>query len=292
MSLKPILLIIALLAALIESSLAYNLPPEFNLPDAMIDTSKPTILPPPAKKKPPKKIIAPKIAVFTSQTSVVPPKPSKNATETQPLPSNKIAVNSKPPKVTSIHKPDDAIATSIHKPKITAPIAIKKPEPKSKKPSFKLELRSNSDIYRIGDTISFSVRSNKRCYLTVFNVGTTGKTTVLYPNAFKRDNYINKNTTYTLPSNELMPVEAMEISKPKHSITDEETIIAICRISKTPLFKQKDQFKRYNFREFPPTVSWKDQITKVGGNEEVRMEISFKVKPALDRSKVDFLKTQ
>lgn len=174
----------------------------------------------------------------------------------------------------------------------TTPTILPPPSKPKLKPTFKLELSSHSDTYRIGDSISFYIKSNKHCYLTVLNISTTGKITVFYPNALRPNSYITKNTQLSLPSEALMPIEAIEISKPKHSITNEERIIAICRTSKTPLFKKKYQFERYNFREFPATVNWQDQITTVDENEEVRMEISFKAKPALDGGKIDLLQDQ
>ena len=146
---------------------------------------------------------------------------------------------------------------------------------------FKLELKSYSDNYRIGETISFSIKSEQDCYLTVLNKGTTGKATVLFPNAFHPDNYIKKNTMILLPSESLMPVDALYIGRPDNSITEYETIIAICRQSKKPLFKQPYRFDDYNFRTFLASEDWSEQTTTVDNGQEARSKIRFTAKAAL-----------
>jgi hypothetical protein len=156
--------------------------------------------------------------------------------------------------------------------------------PKSEKitvQAFKLELKSYSDNYRIGETISFSIRSEQDCYLTVINKGTTGKTTVLFPNAFHPNNYIKANAMLLLPSESLMPVDALYIGRPDNSITKHETIIAICRQSEKPLFQQPYQFDDYNFRTFSSSEDWSDQTRTVDDNQEARSKVRFTAKAAL-----------
>lgn len=54
--------------------------------------------------------------------------------------------------------------------------------------------------HRIGDKITVTFRASRRCYLTLLNVGTSGKLTVLFPNALHRDNSIEPNRIYTIPA--------------------------------------------------------------------------------------------
>ena len=174
---------------------------------------------------------------------------------------------------------DSTAPTIMPPPEIIAPVAL---EIEKEKAIFKLELQSHSDGYRIGDMISFSIKSEKNCYLTVLNIGTTGTTTVLFPNSFRRDNRIVAKTLYSLPSEDLMPVEALHIGKADNSITDDETIIAICRLTNKPLFKQSYQFDDYNFRVFSLSENWQEQIVPIDTNQEVRAKISFTAKPAMN----------
>ena len=53
--------------------------------------------------------------------------------------------------------------------------------------------------YRMGDKITFFFRSNQDCYLTLFNLGTSGSITVLFPNRLFQDNFIMANRTYSIP---------------------------------------------------------------------------------------------
>ncbi len=177
---------------------------------------------------------------------------------------------------------DSTLPSIMPPPVIIAPVI---PETKKNSSAFQLTLQSHSEGYRIGDAISFSVKSEQGCYLTVLNVGTTGKTTVLFPNSFRRKNHIVANKLFLLPSEELMPVEALHIGKADNSITDDETIIAICRLKNKPLFKQAYQFDDYNFRVFSPLENWQEQISPISPidkNQETRSKISFTAKPAIN----------
>lgn len=53
--------------------------------------------------------------------------------------------------------------------------------------------------YRMGDKITFFFRSNQDCYLTLFNLGTSGSITVLFPNRLFQDNFIRADRTYSIP---------------------------------------------------------------------------------------------
>jgi len=55
------------------------------------------------------------------------------------------------------------------------------------------------DSYQIGDKITFFFRSEQDCYLTLFNLGTSGSITILFPNKLFQDNLIKAGQTYTIP---------------------------------------------------------------------------------------------
>jgi len=56
--------------------------------------------------------------------------------------------------------------------------------------------------YRIGDRIVVYFRSDRDCYLTLFNIGTSGKLTVLFPNYLFQNNFITANKMYAIPGEE------------------------------------------------------------------------------------------
>jgi hypothetical protein len=56
--------------------------------------------------------------------------------------------------------------------------------------------------YRIGDKINLYFRSEKDCYLTLLNYGTSGNMTVLLPNGISQDHFIKAGRTYAIPGEE------------------------------------------------------------------------------------------
>ncbi len=82
---------------------------------------------------------------------------------------------------------------------------------KPKESAFKIEVwteksdfRGPRDIaviprYMVGDKINLYFRAEKECYLTLINYGTSGKLTVLLPNALSQDNFIKGNRIYAIP---------------------------------------------------------------------------------------------
>ena len=53
--------------------------------------------------------------------------------------------------------------------------------------------------YAIGEAVRIFVRTNKDAYLTVLNVGPSGNTTLLFPNAFQRDSRVAANRVVQIP---------------------------------------------------------------------------------------------
>ncbi len=61
---------------------------------------------------------------------------------------------------------------------------------------------ARSRSYRIGDKINLYFSSEKDCYLTLLNYGTSGKMTVLMPNGIHQDNFIKGGKIYAIPGEE------------------------------------------------------------------------------------------
>jgi len=53
--------------------------------------------------------------------------------------------------------------------------------------------------YRTGQKIVVGFRASRDCYLTLLNIGTSGKLTVLFPNSLHPDNFIQAGRDYRLP---------------------------------------------------------------------------------------------
>jgi Domain of unknown function (DUF4384) len=54
--------------------------------------------------------------------------------------------------------------------------------------------------YGVGETLRLAVKSNEDAYITVFNVGTSGKVTQLFPNGYQADNRIRAGQILEVPS--------------------------------------------------------------------------------------------
>ena len=87
--------------------------------------------------------------------------------------------------------------------------------------------------YRIGDKIVVYFRSDKDCYLTLFNIGTSGELTVLFPNYLFQNNFTRADRIYAIPGDEY-PFE-YELSGPPGV----EKIKAIATTSKLNLLDFK-----------------------------------------------------
>lgn len=74
------------------------------------------------------------------------------------------------------------------------------------------ELRrvSTKSTFRAGDRIRVSLKSNREGYLYVVNLGSTGASTLLFPNAStpQGSNFIQANQTYDLPPNSFFRFDA------------------------------------------------------------------------------------
>lgn len=56
-----------------------------------------------------------------------------------------------------------------------------------------------TNSYKIGDKINLCFRAEKDCYLTLINYGTSGKLTLLLPNALSQNNFIKAARIYAIP---------------------------------------------------------------------------------------------
>nr|AAU82848.1 hypothetical protein GZ1D1_35 [uncultured archaeon GZfos1D1] len=70
------------------------------------------------------------------------------------------------------------------------------------------EIKGGRDIkvlprkYGIGDRIVVYFRSDRNCYLTLFNIGTSGKLTILFPNYLFQNNFTRSDRIYAIPGDE------------------------------------------------------------------------------------------
>lgn len=54
--------------------------------------------------------------------------------------------------------------------------------------------------YAVGETLRMAVKSNEEAYITVFNIGASGKVTQLFPNGYQGNNHVKAGEVLEVPS--------------------------------------------------------------------------------------------
>ncbi len=69
-------------------------------------------------------------------------------------------------------------------------------------PDFKIQVRpvSKTGKFVIGEEVAFEFKSNKDAYITLIELGTSGKMHVLFPNKYNKNNKVRKGKTYRIPA--------------------------------------------------------------------------------------------
>jgi hypothetical protein len=72
---------------------------------------------------------------------------------------------------------------------------------KNKDSKLKISVWSDREdnTYELGDEASFFFKAAQDSYVTLFNIGTSGKVTVLYPNKWSKDNFVRSGRVYKVP---------------------------------------------------------------------------------------------
>ncbi len=66
--------------------------------------------------------------------------------------------------------------------------------------SFDVRVWTDKKEYEVKEKIIFYIKSQKNSYLTMLDVNPNGNITVIFPNKFHRDNFIESGVTYQVPS--------------------------------------------------------------------------------------------
>jgi mono/diheme cytochrome c family protein len=82
-------------------------------------------------------------------------------------------------------------------------------------------LKTPKAAYRSGDLLTIQARTSSNCHLTIVNVDATGRGTVIFPNDFEQNNYIEAGRELHLPA-ETAPYQFRLKNKGR------ETIIGLC----------------------------------------------------------------
>ncbi len=67
-------------------------------------------------------------------------------------------------------------------------------------PQLRVRVWADRPSYRVGETVRFHFMTNRNAYVTLVNHGTSGRSTLLFPNTFSGSNFVQGGTTYSIPT--------------------------------------------------------------------------------------------
>ncbi len=70
---------------------------------------------------------------------------------------------------------------------------------KNENPGINLTLGTDKSEYPIGEKVDFTFEADKDCYLALIDIGTSGRTIILFPNKWHTNNKVEKGKTYKIP---------------------------------------------------------------------------------------------
>lgn len=138
---------------------------------------------------------------------------------------------------------------------------------------FNLEIWSEKDQFRIGEPVTFYLKVDRDCYITLLDHGTSGTLRVLFPNPFQRDNFIVSGKTYIIPD----PAAGYEIRVDGPPGIERLKAIATLRKSDQPLLGVSDEFYAFSLQEVGRLRDMNSAVTKLQGSqwEEGGMKIDI-----------------
>lgn len=66
-------------------------------------------------------------------------------------------------------------------------------------PQLRIRVWTDRQSYRVGETIRFHFMANRNAYVTLVDHGTSGRSTLLFPNAYSGINFVQGGVTYSIP---------------------------------------------------------------------------------------------
>ncbi|MGB9616304.1 MAG: DUF4384 domain-containing protein [Desulfomonilaceae bacterium] len=119
---------------------------------------------------------------------------------------------------------------------------------------FAIQLKTDKTVYKQGEPIVFTVASNRECYLTLIDIGTSGKVKIIFPNQYRQDNVIPANKPYRIPMEGVDTSFSYKVEGPPGM----DTIKAIGTLNPCGFFAQPLPFKEFVY----PLLGDKDQVLK------------------------------
>lgn len=66
--------------------------------------------------------------------------------------------------------------------------------------AFQIESNLNREYFKDGEKMELSVKSSKDCYLTILNICSNDSVYVIFPNEYRKNNFVKSGETFQLPN--------------------------------------------------------------------------------------------
>ena len=169
------------------------------------------------------------------------------------------------------------VTTVATRPMALAPLAPGVPGEAAAWPADPLGLRVATDkhVYRMGEPVSIYVRAASPCYLTLVNIGPSGQTRVLLPNAAQPVNLIPAGGTVVFPA------AASNLQVTPIGPAGMETVVALCGADNRPVFPAGLSYGRNGFAEVGGAAAARDlTVAAAAPNRAVgQATVGFAVTP-------------
>ena len=122
------------------------------------------------------------------------------------------------------------IATIPNRPSAVVPLAPAPAGTAWPTQPFGLRVAAGKSVYRMGEAVSLYASTTAPCYLTLVNIGSSGQTRVLLPNAAQPQNLIPAGQTV------VFPVTGSNLLLTPIGPPGMETVVAVCSADNQPVF--------------------------------------------------------
>lgn len=144
---------------------------------------------------------------------------------------------------------------------------------------FKVKLwtQGGKTSYTVDELVTFMFEADRDCYVTLIDIGTSGKVYRLFPNEFQESNKVEKGKTYTIPQEQSN--FALRIQGPEGV----EFVKAIATLEPLKSIEKAEFQGKGNFLEMvDPALTIKDiglELAQQEGKNWAEAEVSFKIVP-------------
>ena len=69
-------------------------------------------------------------------------------------------------------------------------------------PAFQITAKLNREFYKDGEKLEIELKSSKDCYITILNICSNDSVYVLFPNNYRKNNFVKSGEIFQLPNSD------------------------------------------------------------------------------------------